>query len=113
MSPTPQPTHMSKKEPPSSAKPMYLDDEDVSGELPEPKLPYPRQFSTIMTNLRNRADGRDEITVVSLADGIEFCRVDVSYAPHPDIDVQLDQVVDVTDPEQLDSMTRLWLTSTR
>lgn len=113
MSPTPQLTHMPKKETPSTAPVMYLDDEDVIGELPEPKLPYPRQFSTIMTNLRKLEGGRSEITIVNLADGIEFSRIDVSFLAHPDMDVQLDCEVIVDDPEQHRTMTSLWIESIR
>lgn len=104
---------MPKKETPSDTLVMYLDDENVIGELPEPKLPYPRQFSTIMTNLRKLQDGRTEITIVNLAEGIEFSRVDVSFVPHPDMDFQLDREVIVDDPEQHRVMTSLWIESIR
>lgn len=104
---------MPKKETPSATPVMYLDDEDVVGELPEPKLPYPRQFSTIMTNLRQRQDGRSEITIVNLAEGIEFGRVEVSFIPHPDMDVQLDREVIVDDPEHHRVMLSLWIESIR
>lgn len=93
---------------------MYLDDTNVTEELPEPRLPRPRSFSTMMTELEVVPDGNWEVTIVSYADGIEFIRNRVKFAPHESMSadsLNLNQVVDVAgdDTAQLTALHQLYV----